>query len=60
MLLLQDVCNRTAALDSLFSRILDSSQQIIALIGAECSVATEATAEVSHYYNITQVEDIIY
>ena len=26
-----------------------------AVIGAGCSVASEPTAEVSHYYNITQV-----
>ena len=29
--------------------------RIVAIIGAGCSAATEATAEISHYYNITQV-----
>lgn len=27
----------------------------LALIGGGCSVATEPTADVSHFYNITQV-----
>ena len=52
---LQIECNRTAALDALFRQMFDSSHSFVALIESGCSVATEATAEVSHYYNITQV-----
>ena len=48
-------CNRTAALDGLFKQLFQSPQEKVALIGSGCSVATEATAEISHYYNITHV-----
>ena len=47
-------CHRTTALDSLFTQLREEPTKIAAM-GAGCSVATEATAEVSHYYNITQV-----
>ena len=49
------MCKRTSALDALFGQIFGSAHKIIALIDSECSMATEATAEISHYYNITQV-----
>ena len=32
----------------------------IAVIGSGCSVATEATADISHYFNITHVRNILY
>ena len=47
-------CNRTLSLDALYFQILREPKKL-AIIGAGCSVATEPTAEVSHYYNITQV-----
>ena len=47
-------CNRTLSLDALHSQILHEPRKL-AVIGSGCSVATEAGAEVSHYYNITQV-----
>ena len=53
-LLLQ--CNRTAVLDRLFTQLLHPSQQKVALVGSGCSLATEVTAEISHYYNVTQVD----
>ena len=52
-------CHRTTALDSLFTQLREGPTKI-AVIGAGCSVATEATAEVSHYYNITQVYNYIH
>ena len=51
-------CNRTAALDGLFKHLFQPPQGKIALIGSGCSAATEATAEISHYYNITHVSGI--
>ena len=47
-------CNRTISLDAFFSHILYDETRI-ALLGSGCSVATEAEAEISHYYNLTQV-----
>ena len=47
-------CNRTVALDAFFKQIVQDPVKI-SWIGSGCSVATEPTAEVSHYYNITQV-----
>ena len=47
-------CNRTVALDAFFQQILQDPVKI-SWIGSGCSVATEPTAEISHYYNITQV-----
>ena len=49
-------CDRTSALDALFKNTLfPYTPPKIAVIGAGCSLATEPTAEVSHYYNISQV-----
>ena len=41
-------------LDALYSQLFHQPKKL-AIIGAGCSGATEPTAEVSHYYNITQV-----
>ena len=52
-------CNRTNALDEFFSIVLDLQKEPkeVALIGAGCSSATLPTAEISHYYNLTQVSE---
>jgi len=42
------------ALNAFFNQIISGPVKI-AVIGSGCSVATEPTAEISHYYNITQV-----
>ena len=42
------------ALNAFFDQIISGPVKI-AMIGSGCSVATEPTAEVSHYYNITHV-----
>ena len=47
-------CNRTVSLDVLHHQLLNEPRKI-AVIGSGCSVATEPTAEISHYYNIVQV-----
>ena len=47
-------CNRTVSLRVLHTQIINSPTKIAA-IGSGCSIATEASAEVSHFYNITQV-----
>ncbi len=53
-LLLQ--CVRHIALDALFGQLLTSDGiQKLAVLGGGCSPATEPTAEVSHYWNLTQV-----
>ena len=48
-------CSRTAALNAFFDMIHHSNKQKIAVIDSGCSLATEAIAEISHYYNITHV-----
>ena len=52
---IQNVCSREAALTELFGQIFNSSHRIVALINLGCPLSTEATAELSHYYNIIQV-----
>lgn len=47
-------CNRTVALDVFFDQIISEPTKL-AVMGSGCSVATEPTAEISHYYNISQV-----
>ena len=47
-------CNRTVSLKALHTQIINPPTKIAA-IGSGCSIATEASAEVSHFYNITQV-----
>ena len=41
-------------MDAFYNQVLSAPGKI-ALIGSGCSVATEPTAENSHYYNITHV-----
>ena len=47
-------CERQVALDEFHRQIFEEPVKI-AWFGSGCSLATEPTAEVSHYYNITQV-----
>jgi len=48
-------CDRTVALDAFFTQIIQYPVKI-GWIGSGCSVATTPTAEISHQYNITQVQ----
>ena len=52
-LLLQ--CARTDSLDVFFKDIQNINEPKIAVVGCGCSVATEAVAEISHHWNISQV-----
>ena len=54
---MQNTCSRETALTELFGQIFNSSHRIVALINlhVECPLSAEATAELSHYYNIIQV-----
>ena len=47
-------CDHTMSLDALHAGLLNSPTKI-AVMGSGCSVATEPAAEISHYYNLTQV-----
>ncbi len=47
-------CDHTMSLDALHQGVLSPPTKI-AVIGSGCSVATEPAAEISHYYNLTQV-----
>ncbi len=49
-------CNRQVAMSSFFSSILQPPVKL-AVIGGGCSVATEPTAELSYFYNLTQVSE---
>ena len=48
-------CARTPGLDAFFTDILLPGPTKIAVFDSGCSSSTAPTAEVSHYYNITQV-----
>ena len=48
-------CIRTDSLDAFFKDTQLSAVTKIAVIGCGCSTATEPVAEISHYWNITQV-----
>ena len=47
-------CNRTVSLGAFHTQIINPPTKIAA-IGSGCSIATEPSAEISHFYNITQV-----
>ena len=47
-------CDRTQALASFFTQIITGPTKL-GWVGSGCSVATEPTAEISSFYNITQV-----
>ena len=51
-------CNHSVALRSYFHQ-LNNPPTKVGWVGSGCSVATEPTAELTHYYNITQVLSII-
>ncbi len=51
-------CSNTEGLTAFYSEILHEPTKL-AVLGAGCSVSTEATAAVSHFYNIPQVRNII-
>ena len=44
----------TTALDALHAELLQPPTKV-GIIGSGCSLATEPTAQISHYYNITHV-----
>ena len=52
-------CNRTLAFNAFFNQVLLEPAKL-ALIGSGCSVATEPTAELAQFYNISQVYGIIH
>ena len=47
-------CSRVTALEALTSQLFYPPTKI-GVLGSGCSVATEPTAEVSRFYNVTQV-----
>ena len=47
-------CNRETALKSYFHQLKNPPIKV-GWIGSGCSPATEHTAELTHFYNITQV-----
>ena len=49
-------CNKIAALDSFHRQIFEGPTKI-GIIGSGCSVSTEPTASISHYYNLVQVRE---
>ena len=59
MLCLPVQCEHTTALDALHDGVLHPPTKI-AVVGAGCSVATEPTAEISHYYNLIQVRQAMF
>ena len=53
-------CHRPHAIRAFFKQVPYSEPRRIALIGAGCSVASEATAEISHNFNLIQVISYLY
>lgn len=51
-------CLRRRSLDEFFSGI-QSNPVKLALVGCGCSVATEPVAEISHRWNISQVQGCV-
>ena len=47
-------CDRTLALDAFLKNISTYGNKL-AVFGCGCSIATEAVAEISHFWNITHV-----
>ena len=52
-------CDRATALQAVHVELLQPPTKI-GIIGSGCSVATEPTAEVSRYYNLTQVSGLLF
>lgn len=50
-------CTRKGALDPFFTQLFESPR-VVAAVGAGCSIASEALAEVAHYYNFSVVRKI--
>ncbi|XP_072027769.1 gamma-aminobutyric acid type B receptor subunit 1-like [Amphiura filiformis] len=48
-------CNGGRGVDTMYKELYNSSLSKIMIIGAGCSVATEPTAESSHYWNLIQI-----
>jgi len=48
-------CERTPAIDQFFIQFSSNETTKIAAIGAGCGVATEAVAEISHYWQVPMV-----
>lgn len=48
-------CLRSVSLETFLDEFLYDSTTKIALVGCGCSVATEPAAEISHFWNISQV-----
>ena len=51
-------CKRQKSYDAFFDGILSDPVKL-AVVGSGCSVATEPIAEISHYWNISQVSHCI-
>ena len=51
-------CRRREALQSLF-QLGTATQKSVGVIGAGCSNATEATAEISHLFGYSQVDLVV-
>ena len=48
-------CVRSFSQDTLFKQLEEKERTKIAIIGSGCSLATEPSAEISHFFNIPQV-----
>ena len=49
-------CNKIDALDTFHRQVFEEPTKI-GIIGSGCSVSTEPTASISHYYNLVQVRE---
>lgn len=47
-------CDETVSIQALFEQLLSNPVKV-AIVGSGCSVATEPAAELSSFYNVTQV-----
>ena len=51
-------CNRTTSLNEFFE-LINHNVTYVSLLGCGCSPATVPVAEISHYWNIPQVCDLV-
>ena len=58
LILIQCETYGTTALDALYTELLQPPTKL-GIIGSGCSLATEPTAQISHYYNITHVRSVV-
>ena len=51
-------CDETRSLSLFFATVAEANPAVLGVLGAGCSVASEAVAQIIHHWNISQVRKI--